>query len=115
MSSTPNAPMSRKAALAAMYRMRDALLSALISAHQYDQQEALRTESLQALAVLTQLVHGKPQGMQHTFLCDVCLQRRSEHVAHEREKRLSTWCCTPCRDLLQAQGKLIAKEEDAHP
>lgn len=111
MSNAPKASMSRKAALAAMYRMRDAYLTALISTHQFDQQEALRKESMQALAVLTQLVHGKPQGMQHSFLCDVCLQRRSEHVVHERGKKLSTWCCTPCRELLQTQGKIALEQE----
>ena len=106
MSNISNTPMTRKAALAAMYRMHDAYLTALISTHQFDQQEALRKESMQALAVLTQLVHGKPQGMQHTFLCDVCLQRRSEHVVHEHGKKISTWCCTPCRNHLQAQGQV---------
>jgi hypothetical protein len=105
MSNAPKAPMSRKAALAAMYRMRDAYLTALFQTHQFDQQEALRTESMQALAILTQLVHGKPQGMQHAFLCDVCLQRRSEHVVYEHGKKISTWCCTPCRNQLQAQGQ----------
>lgn len=105
MSNTPTSPMIRKAALAALYHLRDAYLSARIQTQPYDQQEALRNKSLQVLTVLTQLVHGKPQDMHHTFLCDVCLSRHSEHVVRVHDKKLATWCCTPCRDQLQAEGK----------
>jgi hypothetical protein len=98
----------RKIAFAALYqvvktslsrgRTMDSLSSATFQ-QMVDQTHA-------ALEVLARAIHGAPKPWQYARLCEVCYQRYAEHFAREAGKELSTWCCTPCYQCLEAESKL---------
>src|ERR1700730_4126707 len=101
----PTAPtrMTRKEALAVLCQLREMWIVAL----PYEQFLALggrRRETSEALRTVARIVLGTPTYSQFSLPCTVCYQAWTDHIAYEREKSTSTWCCTPCRDRLRREG-----------
>jgi hypothetical protein len=98
----------RKTAFAALYRVVKTLLSrgrTMDSLSSVEFQQGV-DQTNEALDVLARIIHGAPKRWQYAHLCDVCYLRYAEHFAREAGKELSTWCCTPCYQQLEAEGKL---------
>lgn len=99
--STPGA---QKAAFAALYR----LLKGWLYRHrtmEYPGSDACKhtpDEISEVLEALMRAIHGEPARWQYACLCDVCCLRYAEHFVKEAEQELSTWCCTPCYQHLEA-------------
>lgn len=109
MTKTPKA-MTRKEALAVLMQVQNQWLCNLSSEnHQQAESSSFLDKVYEAMRVLTVTVHGTPKSHQYGLLCEVCLLRYTEHFVQEQEKTIETWCCTPCRDRLHNEGKLIEK------
>jgi len=108
--STTSKRMTRKQALAVLFRMRSQWIEDQ-TMQQFDATAPLRHESFDALDVLTKLVFAPRQLGQFTIPCKVCYQRYAEQIVYQQGETISTWCCTPCRDCLREEGKLVEAPE----
>jgi hypothetical protein len=104
----------RKSAFAVLYRLVNA---SLYRGRTRDSLQGVEFQQVieqteEALDAVAQAIHGEPNTWQYMHLCDLCCLRYSEHFAKEQGKELSTWCCTPCYQQLQAEGR--RKKEVSH-
>jgi hypothetical protein len=94
--------MTRKEALATLYRLRDAYLDLLYAQDRATlaASEAMRHESYRALMTLVDALHGKPRGVTASlFLCEVCYLRRADLSTQE-----PIWMCAQCHKDITAQA-----------
>src|SRR5215469_4745339 len=70
--------MTRKQALAALYRLRGAYLALVCGQDHatFEASRAVREESFDALLVLVDAIHGQRKPGEDLFLCEVCHLRR---------------------------------------
>ena len=102
---------AQKAAFAALYRLLKG--SKAYGMAMEDPGSVANTQVMheipEALEALMRAIHGEPARWQYARLCDVCCLRYAEHFAKEAGQELSTWCCMPCYQHLEAENR--PKEE----
>jgi hypothetical protein len=94
--------MTRKEALATLYRLRDAYLDLLYAQDRatFAASEALRQQSFKALMTLVDAVHGKSRGINDSlFLCEVCYLRWADLSTQE-----PLWVCAECHKDITARA-----------
>ena len=103
--------MTRKQALAALYRLRTTYLDLVCQQDHvtFEASRAMRDESFDALLVLVDAIHGTCKPGETLFLCEVCHLRRGDLRASERTSDL-LWICAPC----QASRVKAADDEAEH-
>jgi hypothetical protein len=105
--------MTRKAALKELFLLHREWYH-LLSSEQFEAAFAQRERVSEALRVLTRAVLGPHDPCAEFSLpCECCYEHYTRHFVHEPGKVVSTWCCTPCRDRLRAEGKLVAASKEA--
>ncbi len=103
--------MTRKQALAALYRLRTTYLDLVCQQDHvtFEASRAMRDESFDALLVLVDAIHGTCKPGETLFLCEVCHLRRGDFRESERTSDL-LWICAPC----QAARIQAADDEAEH-
>jgi hypothetical protein len=105
--------MTRKQALAALYRLRNTYLDLVYQQDHvtFEASRAMRDESFDALLVLVDAIHGTCKPGETLFLCQVCHLRRGHWRARGGERTSDLlWICAPC----QAAHVKAADDEAEH-
>ena len=105
--------MTRKQALAALYRLRNAYLTLVCEQDHvtFEASRAIRDESFDALVVLVDAIHGTCKPGETLFLCEVCHLRRGNWRERDSQRPSDLlWVCAPC----QAARVKAADEEAEH-
>jgi hypothetical protein len=105
-----NAKMTRKEALAILYKVKDAARTSLYSPYANEEMKLLGTQVYDALKVLTAIVHGKAKTTETGHLCEVCYLRyvpfNNPFVYLRDDPTVTKDLCGECLERLKAEGKI---------
>jgi hypothetical protein len=105
-----NAKMTRKEALAILYKVKDAARTSLYSPDANEETRLLGTQVYDALKVLTTAVHGKAKTTETGHLCEVCYLRyvplKTPFVFLRDDPIANKDLCGECLERLKAEGKI---------
>jgi hypothetical protein len=102
--------MTRKEALAVLYKVKDAARPVLYSSQATDEIQLLRTQVYKALKILTTTVHGKAKLGDTGHLCEECYLHyvpvHAPFVFLRDESHTTKDLCDECLERLKAEGKI---------